>query len=57
MRKSKKVLFVILKIIESIKKVKSEDRLREVEKQHGNHSKMSLLIFFGNHKAENCAIW
>jgi len=57
MRKSKKVLFVILKIIESIKKVKFEDRLREVEKQHGNHSKMSLLIFFGNHKAENCAIW
>jgi len=37
-------VFVRLQIRESIQDVKFEDRLREVEKQHGNHSKVSLLI-------------
>jgi len=37
-------VFFGLQIRESIQGVKFEDRLREVEKQHGNHSKVSLLI-------------
>jgi len=40
----KEGIFVGLQIRESIQDVKFEDRLREVEKLHGNHSKMSLLI-------------
>jgi len=41
----KEGVFVILQIRELIQNVKVEDSLREVEKQHGNLSKMSLLIF------------
>jgi hypothetical protein len=44
--KIKEGVFVGLQIRELKQNVKAEDSLREVEKQHGNHQKMSLLIFF-----------
>jgi hypothetical protein len=37
-------MFVGLQIRNFIQNVKFEDRLKEVEKQHGNHSKLPLLI-------------
>jgi len=50
---NKEGVFVGSQIRELIQDVKFEDQLSEMEKQYGNHSKMALPIFWGNHKAEN----
>ena len=51
--KIKKGMFVGPQIRGLIEDVKFEDQLSEVEKAAWKSFKMSLLIFLGNHKAEN----
>ena len=53
----KEGIFIGPQIRELIQEVKFENKLSELEKQHGNHSKVLLLILGGNYKAENCVIW
>ena len=55
--KIKEGVFVGLQIRELKQNVKAEDSLREVEKAARNHKKNVTTNFFGNYKAENCAIW
>jgi hypothetical protein len=54
--KIKEGIFVGPHIRQLIQDVKFEDQIGELggKKQHGNHSKVSLTIFEGNHKLEIC---
>lgn len=48
--KIKEGAFVCPQIRELIQDIKSADQLSGVKRQHGNHLKMSLPLFLGNHK-------
>jgi hypothetical protein len=53
----KEGVFVGCQIRELIQDVKFEDQLNEVEKRHGNHSKMSLPIFWEIVLQNTVMIW
>jgi hypothetical protein len=55
--KIKEELLVGPQIRELMQDVKYEDQLSEVEKQHGNHSNMSLAILGGIIMQKTIVIW
>jgi hypothetical protein len=55
--KIKEVVFVGIQIRELIQDAKFEDQLREAEKVHGNHSKISLPIFWEIITQKTIVIW